>query len=62
RVTNKILHLEQDSHPSGARKLSGSPYFRLRVGDYRIVYSVDENAREIVIQSVGHRRDIYRNL
>jgi len=53
------------SDPFGppARKLSGHErMYRLRVGDYRIVYEVDIEARQVTVQYIRHRRDVYRNL
>jgi mRNA interferase RelE/StbE len=45
------------------RKLKGSPdRFRLRVGDYRVVYSLDEEARRVRVERVRHRREAYRGL
>ena len=59
RIDSKITALVLNPFPSGCKKLSGSEHtYRLRDGDYRVVYLVDEN--EIVVVSVGHRREIYR--
>jgi mRNA interferase RelE/StbE len=38
------------------------PYLRVRSGDYRVIYTVDDRARVVTIAALGHRRDIYRNL
>ncbi len=40
--------------------MRGSPNFRLRIGDYRVIYSVDDAAERVAIVAVGHRREIYR--
>ena len=43
------------------RKLVGSPYFRLRIGDYRVILDVQENKLVIFVIELGHRRNIYNN-
>ena len=60
RVTETILQLEADPRPHGSRKLRGTEGYRVRVGAYRILYTVDDDARSVEIMAVGHRRDIYR--
>lgn len=64
RRLQEALHgLSANPHPPGAKKIQGyDGYFRLRVGDYRVVYSVAEEVRIIEIIRIGHRRDVYRNL
>jgi mRNA interferase RelE/StbE len=47
--------------PPGCEKLSGRPdRYRVRQGDYRVVYSVDDIERVVLVVKVGHRRDVYR--
>ena len=61
RVWAKIEALASDPLPTGSIKLSGSESLhRIRVGDYRIVYSLDIDAREVLIHYVRHRREAYR--
>ena len=61
RVIRAILALADDPHPTGSRKLSGyDDVFRIRVGQYRILYSVATSTLIVVILKVGHRRDVYR--
>ena len=56
-----MLALANDPYPRGARKLSGyDDVFRVRVAQYRILYSVSENELIIVVLKVGHRRDVHR--
>ncbi|MFH0981238.1 MAG: type II toxin-antitoxin system RelE/ParE family toxin [Planctomycetota bacterium] len=62
RVAQAILRLERDPRPPGARKLRGAEEYRLRVGPYRILYSVDDRERVVVVSAVGHRRDVYRGI
>ena len=61
RLTAKITQLCEDPFPSGVKKLQGEPdHFRIRVGDYRIIYRVDGRRVVIVIVQIGHRREVYR--
>jgi mRNA interferase RelE/StbE len=62
-VLARIESLENEPFPQGVIKLEGSErLYRLRVGDYRIIYEADTDAKQIVIQYVRHRSDVYRNL
>jgi len=60
RVSEKILALENDPRPPGSRKLEGGEGYRLRVGDYRVLYTVNDQERRLLIYSVAHRREAYR--
>lgn len=61
RIVRAIQLLAQDPLPRGARKLSGyDDVFRIRVGHYRILYSVSSRKLVIIILKVGHRRNAYR--
>ena len=60
RIDNQILLLSAEPRPRGVIKLSGYNAFRLRVGDYRVLYTVDDADRQITILKVAHRRDVYR--
>ena len=61
RTLKAIQALARDPHPRGSRKLRGyEDVFRLRVGTYRILYSVDSHRLLILVLKIGHRRDIYR--
>ena len=60
RVVESIRALEIDPRPHGSRKLRGMEQFRLRVGTYRILYTVDDDNRLIEIIAIGHRKDVYR--
>ncbi|MBV9379181.1 MAG: type II toxin-antitoxin system RelE/ParE family toxin [Streptosporangiaceae bacterium] len=55
--------LATDPRPAGRLPLTGHrPYLRVRSGDYRVIYAVDDQARVATVAAVGHRREIYRNL
>lgn len=60
RVVDRISHLEVDPRPPGSEKLSGEEKYRLRQGNYRILYSIDDADASVLIVKVGHRRDVYR--
>ena len=61
RLVARIEALAEDPRPSGCEKLAGrSDRYRVRQGDYRVVYSVDDAARIVQIVKVGHRREVYR--
>lgn len=48
-------------HPRGnTQKLAGEDSYRVRVGDYRIVYRIDDKAREVLVARIKHRREVYR--
>jgi mRNA interferase RelE/StbE len=59
RVQGAIALLAQEPRPPAARALRGRPGLRLRVGDYRIIYSIHDDVLLIVVIAVGHRRDVY---
>lgn len=60
RVRQRILSLGDDPFPKEAKKLRDSGEYRLRVGDYRIIYAVDTAADSVMITRVRHRREVYR--
>ena len=62
RLNNQILGLRQEPRPAGIRKLKGKfEGWRVRVGDYRIIYQIDDSARIVTIVRVRHRRDVYND-
>lgn len=60
RVIRRIQALAVDPRPAGFEKLSGEEKYRMRQGWYRIVYSIDDPARQVLVVKVGHRREVYR--
>ncbi len=61
RLKTKIDNLETDPRPSGVVKLSGEKnLYRIRVGNYRIIYSIQDSRLLILIVKIGHRKDVYR--
>ncbi len=59
RIVDKIQMLSDDPRPSGCKKLSGDEKYRIRVGVYRILYSITDEKLVIFIVKVGHRKEIY---
>ena len=60
RITEKLLALEQQPRPLGVQKLRGNEQYRIRVGDYRILYTIDDGRQWVEIIAIGNRRDVYR--
>jgi mRNA interferase RelE/StbE len=60
RVRDAIRALGQEPRPQGCLKLTAREGWRVRVGDYRLVYQIDDKQRTVMVLHVGHRRDVYR--
>lgn len=60
RVLEKISNLAKNPRPRGCEKMTGEEFYRLRQGDWRVIYEIDEAARAVRVFKVGHRRDVYR--
>lgn len=61
RIISSIRLLADNPRPSGCRKLSGSDHdWRIRIGDYRVIYEIDDAALEVRVNRVRHRREVYR--
>jgi len=61
KIDKSILSLKENPFPyPQVKKLKGEYKCRLRVGDYRVVYSVDEDQKTITIYRIRHRKDVYR--
>ncbi len=60
RVASKIAALGTAARPPGVEKLSGQEKYRIRQGDYRVLYSIDDSAQTVTVVKIGHRRDVYR--
>jgi mRNA interferase RelE/StbE len=61
KVADAIRALATDPRPTGCKKLAGNAdYFRIRVGDYRILYEVRDREILVLVIKIGHRRDVYR--
>ena len=60
RVRDAILELSENPRPVGCLKLKGREGWRLRVGDYRVIYEIDDETGTVTVLHIGHRRDVYR--
>ena len=61
QLKRHILALEETPRPRGAKKLKGfKSAYRIRSGDYRIVYSVEDKTKTVTVTHVAHRREVYR--
>jgi len=60
RVIARIENLAHDPRPSGSEKLSGQERYRVRQGDYRILYEIHDHVLVVVVVRIGHRREVYR--
>ncbi len=59
RVQAAIALLAEDPRPPASRPLRGRPAWRVRVGDYRVIYTIEDDVLLIVVVILGHRRDVY---
>ena len=59
RIQGVIALLAENPRPPGARALRGRDGLRVRVGDYRIIYTVEDDVLLVVVVTLGHRRDVY---
>ncbi len=60
RIVDKIYTLKVDPRPGGCEKLTGQDRYRVRQGQFRILYVVDDKERVVTVVKIGHRRDVYR--
>jgi mRNA interferase RelE/StbE len=61
KILERVLKLEDDPRPAQSRKLKGTKNeYRLRVGDYRVFYTIDDKGRVVTVFHVAHRREAYR--
>ncbi len=61
RIQGAIALLAEDPRPPASRPLRGRPGYRVRVGDYRIIYTVADDILLVVVVTLGHRRDVYEH-
>lgn len=61
RIIPVIMKLGQDPRPPGCKKLKGErDSWRIRIGDYRVIYAIEDAVSIVDVRSVGHRKDIYQ--
>jgi mRNA interferase RelE/StbE len=59
-IKTAIAKLAENPRPNGYKKLKGEDAYRIRVGDYRIIYEIDNDEIIITVVSVGHRKEVYK--
>lgn len=60
RVAVRIGALAEDPRSQGVEKISGQEKYRIRQGDYRVLYTIDDPALTVTVVKIGHRGDVYR--
>ena len=60
RILARLAGLETNPRPADVKKLKGRAAWRIRVGDYRVIYEIHDHVLQIIVITVGHRREIYR--
>ena len=60
RIARSTLALASNPRPPGVVKLTSRDAWRIRVGDYRVIYTIDDTRQQVVVHAIGHRGDIYR--
>ncbi len=59
RILERLQQLQNNPRFGNAIKMKNSPGYRLRVGDYRILYDIDDSAQVVTLRRIAHRRDVY---
>jgi len=60
RIIDKIKLLENEPRPFGSIKLKGENAYRIRMGNFRILFEIDDKIKEITVYNIAHRKDVYR--
>jgi mRNA interferase RelE/StbE len=60
RIVARLTGLETSPRPPDVKKLKGRDAWRIRVGDYRVIYEIHDRVLQVVVVTIGNRRDIYR--
>jgi len=60
RIEDKMMELQHDPRPTGCKKLKGRDAYRIRIGDYRAIYEIQDNKLIVTVINFGHRRDVYQ--
>jgi mRNA interferase RelE/StbE len=60
RIRKRIISLEENPRPFGSKKLKETDYYRIRIGEYRIIYSIQDKSRSVKVLSIAGRKEIYR--
>ena len=60
KILDRIASLANNPRPSGSKKITGQERYRIRQGNYRILYSIEDEILQVWVVNVGHRKDVYR--
>jgi len=60
RILARLAALEINPRPADVKKLKGREAWRIRVGDYRVIYEIQDRVLQVIVITIGHRREIYR--
>jgi mRNA interferase RelE/StbE len=60
RILARLAGMETNPRPVGVKKLRGRDAWRIRVGDYRVIYEIHDRVLQIIVITIGHRREVYR--
>jgi mRNA interferase RelE/StbE len=61
RILQALVKLAESPRGPGIKKLTGANHYRLRVGDYRIIFEIQDERVVVLVVRIGHRRDVYRS-
>ncbi len=62
KIKDKILNLANDPRPQGSIKMSGKELYRIRAGDYRVIYAIYDSKLLVLVVEVDVRNDVYKNV
>ena len=60
RILERLAGLETNPRPADVKKLKGRDAWRIRIGDYRVIYEIHDRELQVIVITVGHRGDVYR--
>lgn len=60
RIVEAIRNLAENPRPAGCTKLTGREAWRIRIGNYRVIYEIHDRVLVVTVLEIGHRKDIYR--
>lgn len=60
RIIGHLISLKEIPRPVGAKTLRGREGYRIRIGDYRVLYVIDDSERRVEVFSIAHRKEVYR--
>jgi mRNA interferase RelE/StbE len=60
KIVDKIKNLQQQPRPHGCEKMEGGERYRIRQGDWRVIYTIDDTEKSVLVIKIGNRREVYR--